>query len=64
MQLLGQLQQVGWRAAFSILLIAGCHDASAQQTAAVDALKQCDALASHPHDSGRFAAGVTEDGCV
>jgi hypothetical protein len=28
---------------------------------ASDALKKCDALASHPHDPGRYAAGVTDE---
>jgi tetratricopeptide (TPR) repeat protein len=28
---------------------------------ASEALKKCDALASHPHDPGRYAAGVTDD---
>ena len=26
-----------------------------------DALKKCDALASHPHDPGRYAAGVSDE---
>jgi len=28
---------------------------------ASDALKKCDALASHPHDPGRYAPGVTDE---
>lgn len=37
-------------------------EAKAQQAdAAAEVRKQCDALASHPHDPGRYAAGVADE---
>jgi hypothetical protein len=37
------------------------QEEAVHQQQAADALKQCDVLAAHPHDSGRYSAGVADD---
>src|SRR5215471_16385332 len=48
---------------FSILASSayGQEEGVPQDKAATDARKQCDALASHPHDPARYAAGMPDE---
>jgi TPR repeat protein len=48
---------------FSILAASayGQEEGVPQDKAAADARKQCDALASHPHDPARYAAGMPDE---
>ena len=43
------------------ITILAYHEAAADDAQASAALSQCDALASHPNDPGRFSAGVPDD---